>query len=256
MSDLAAIYNQRYQTDYRDHLTGFEIARWEALQHFLPHVVGISQPERILDYGAGSGLHVALWELLYPEAKLAFCDISSVAREKFGERFPRHASAYHLIDGHHANVPDDAYELVISIEVMEHVGDLRAYVRDVLRVLKPGGWFVWTTPCANEFSLEHILAGLTGQIDPTPEGYRRWHWEDPTHLRRLKTREIEAVLKECGYDEVLFRFRAHLFSFICTYWPPRHHPGPVRDALMPWDYRLFRRLPNGASMIGAARKPF
>jgi len=88
---ISSIYNQRYSGDYREHLSGYEIARWKALDHFVTHVLKLNAAQRVLDYGAGSGLHVGLWEKIFPEAELHFCDISSVAEEKFKAKYPRHA---------------------------------------------------------------------------------------------------------------------------------------------------------------------
>lgn len=253
MQNLKEVYDQRYVGEYRKQLCGFEIARWEALDHLITHILAINDLNRVLDYGAGVGLHVDLWEKLFPKSLLHFCDISSVAKEKFEYKYPSHANSYRLISDVHADFEDSSFDVVISVEVMEHVGNLTGYLKDIHRLLKPGGRFVWTTPCANELSIEHIFSFLTGKIEKTNEGYRRWKWEDPTHLRRLRSREIKNVLKECGFDNMLFRFRSHLFSFVCTYCPPRGKFNNMREKLMTLDYSLFRRLPNGASMLGAAR---
>lgn len=59
-----------------------------------------------------------------------------------------------------------------------------------------------------------------------------------------------------GYEKTSIRFRAHLFSYLCTYariLKKRRLRG-LRDWLLPLDYTLFRRIPNGASMIGMATK--
>ena len=250
----SSVYDQRYAGDYREHLSGYEIARWKALHHFVARIVKPAPAATVLDYGAGSGLHVGLWESLFPQAELSFCDISPVAREKFKEKYPRHGGRYFLVEGGVAGLPDESFDVVASVEVMEHVEDLGAYLRDIHRLLKPGAWFIWTTPCGNSLSIEHVFSLLTGKIARTPEGYRLWKWEDPTHLRRLRSKEIEGRLKEQGFADVRFRFRSHFFSFVCTYMPTRLFQG-ARNRLMTLDYTLFRRLPNGASMVGAAQKP-
>lgn len=250
---LDKIYDARYAGDYRASLSGYEIARWAALEHFLTRVSPAADARRVMDYGAGRGLHVPLWERLFPNAELHFCDIGSVAAKRFREEHPAHVPNFHPISGLRAEAPDASFDLVVSIEVMEHVEELDAYLADIHRLLKPGGRFVWTTPCANRFSIEHLYAAATGTIDPTPNGSRRWRWEDPTHLRRLTSREAEGALAKTGFGEVRFRYRAHLFSFVCTYLPTRHLRG-LRDRAMLLDYALFRRLPNGASMIGCAYK--
>jgi 2-polyprenyl-3-methyl-5-hydroxy-6-metoxy-1,4-benzoquinol methylase len=248
----AAVYDQRYQGDYRQDLGGYEFARWEALEHFLGKCLQLGAAARILDYGAGSGLHVELWEKAFPHGTLYFCDISSVAKRKFSAKYPRHAERYFLI-GDPAADRGGLFDVIVSVEVMEHVDDLHQYLTDVYSLLKPGGYFVWTTPCGNVGSIEQIYCRLTGAIDATPEGYRRWSWEDPTHVRRLKSAEIQSVLMQQGFSDVVFRFRSHLFSFLCTYLPSMWFTG-LRNSMMKLDYRLFRRLPNGASMIGAARR--
>src|SRR3990172_9055975 len=91
------------------------------------------------------------------------------------------------------------------------------------------------------------------QFEETNEGYRRWKWEDPTHLRRLTSKEIQGKLEKHGFDKIIFRFRSHFFSFVCT----ALMRGPLSrlgERMMLLDYFLFRIFPNGASMIGAARK--
>jgi 2-polyprenyl-3-methyl-5-hydroxy-6-metoxy-1,4-benzoquinol methylase len=250
---VSSVYDQRYSGDYREHLSGYEIARWEALDHFVTHVLKLASARKVLDYGAGSGLHVDLWEKIFPEAELHFCDISSVAMEKFKAKYPRHADRYSLVCENQPDCYAGTFDVIASVEVMEHVEDLNLYLLDIRRLLKPGGMFVWTTPCANHLSIEHIFSLITGKIERTKEGFRRWQWEDPTHVRRLRSNEIESILRENGFWDVRFRFRSHFFSFICTYFPTQRLNG-LRNRLMTLDYTLFRCLPNGASMIGAAVK--
>ena len=251
--DFSSIYNQRYTDGYREVLSGYEIARWKALESLISKTLRLRDFKKVLDYGGGSGLHVGLWERLFPEAELNFCDISSVAKEKFQEKYPQHSGQYFMIDNNKAQCEDETYDVVVSIEVMEHVENLQLYIHDIQRVLKPGGIFIWTTPCANSFSIEHIYSFFTGQIEPTAEGYRRWKWEDPTHLRRLKSKEAEALLLQNNFSNIHFRFRSHLFSFIISYLPGQRGQR-LRNYLMTLDYSLFRLFPNGASMIGFAQK--
>lgn len=252
-SNLKTAYDQRYSGDYRKHLSIYEIARWKALDHFLTVILSRNDKQKVMDYGSGNGLYIKLWEKLFPEAKLYFCDISSVAIKKLKAIYPQYASHCQLVDQNIAQFNNDMFDLIVSIEVMEHVESLNYYLQDIHRLLKPGGQFLWTTPCANEWSIEHIYNVLTGNIDSTAEGYRRWNWEDPMHVRRLRSSEIKIILKKHGFFNIKFRFRAHFFSFLCTYFYFKNII-PWKNRLMTLDYRLFRRLTNGASMIGVATK--
>jgi 2-polyprenyl-3-methyl-5-hydroxy-6-metoxy-1,4-benzoquinol methylase len=250
---LSSIYDQRYSSGYRERLSGYEIARWKALDSLISQTLHLSDVKRVLDYGGGSGLHIGLWERLFPKADLHFCDISSVAKEKFQEKYPHYSGQYFMIDNDKAQCKDESYDVVVSIEVMEHVENLQLYIRDIHRVLKPGGIFVWTTPCANLFSIEHLYSLFMRQIEPTAEGYRRWKWEDSTHLRRLKSKEAETLLLQNKFSNIRFRFRAHFFSFVISRLPGKRGQ-KLRNFFMTLDYSLFRLLPNGASMIGFAQK--
>jgi len=94
---------------------------------------------------------------------------------------------------------------------------------------------------------------MTNQIEKTNENYRRWKWEDPTHIRRLKSNEIKSLLNKNGYYKISIRYRSHFFSFICSRLFKNRFQ-KFGERLMLLDYYLFRILPNGASMIGLAIK--
>ena len=249
------VYDDRYETNYRQRVDGLEVARWNALAHFIRMVACPVWGGRVLDYGAGAGMHVALWEQSFPSSELHFTDISLVAKRRFADRYSRHEPRYQIISGDGAPFPANWFDAVVSVEVMEHVHDLDSYLSDILRVLRPGGVFIWTTPCGNRGSIEHLWSLLFGQVKATSEGYRLWAWEDPTHVRRLRTSEADSRLRRVGFSHSRYRLRSHFFSFVGTYFPPRTRLMPLREQLMRLDYALFRNLPNGASMLGAAWKP-
>jgi hypothetical protein len=68
----SSVYDQRYSGNYRERLSGFEIARWEAIDHFITHILKLGLAKTVLDYGAGSGLYVNLWEKTFRESELLF----------------------------------------------------------------------------------------------------------------------------------------------------------------------------------------
>lgn len=55
-------------------------------------------------------------------------------------------------------VPDRSADVAISIETIEHLENPRAFVRELVRIVKPGGWIVVTTP--NQRSLLSLGALL------------------------------------------------------------------------------------------------
>ncbi|MFH2107720.1 MAG: class I SAM-dependent methyltransferase [Chrysiogenia bacterium] len=256
-ADKKIEYDERYKGGYRSKLEGYEVARRQALRHFFTNGLGKNAESKgkILDYGAGNGLFYHLWQQLFPLADIYCCDISTVAREKFMQRYSFNPEHYRLIENERIPFADDSFDLIVSIEVMEHVENLENFLKEAWRVLKVGGTFAWTTPCANAGSLEHIYSHFTGNVEETAEGFRRWKWEDPSHIRRLKSGEVKHLLEGINFSDVRFRFRSHFFSFVCSRLTERKRLWQsAAEKMIELDYKFFRLLPNGASMIGLAKK--
>jgi SAM-dependent methyltransferase len=53
---------------------------------------------------------------------------------------------YAIMDCLHLGFSDASFDLVVSFEVVEHVRDPEAYVREMARVLKPDGCYIGSTP--------------------------------------------------------------------------------------------------------------
>lgn len=60
----------------------------------------------------------------------------------------RRSNIERLIIGDMTNsgLPGESFDLVVSVEVLEHVEDDNTFVSEISRVLKPGGRFIMTTP--------------------------------------------------------------------------------------------------------------
>ncbi len=82
-------------------------------------------------------------------------------------------------------LPDRSVELIISIEVLEHVADVRRASTEIGRLLAPLGTAVISTPCANRGSLEWAINRVRGGLHTTADGFGRFASDEPSHLRRL-----------------------------------------------------------------------
>lgn len=52
----------------------------------------------------------------------------------------------HIEDLSHLTFPSDHFDFVITNDVLEHVADIDDCLREIVRVMKPGGWHVGTHP--------------------------------------------------------------------------------------------------------------
>jgi SAM-dependent methyltransferase len=72
--------------------------------------------------------------------------------------------------------PDDCFDVIYCSHVLEHVPDDRAAIRELYRVLKPGGWAILQVPISADATFE----------DPTvtdPDARERLFGQDD-HVRR------------------------------------------------------------------------
>jgi SAM-dependent methyltransferase len=246
-------YDRRYQRGYLADFGGlYETCRLVAVRQTLRSKrLFPAEPTLVADIACGQGRYSPLIKEAFPTCQIIGIDISPVALELAMNRFPGN----HCIAAACESLPlaDDAVDMVFSIETLEHVLDARATIQEWSRVLKPGGRILFTTPCANRFSLEWFMMYFTGGLQATKDGIGRFRRDEPAHLRRLTSRHVGEFFAKAGLRVVHSRFRTHLFTTV------------AHDFLLRWfrrsaylvaslDWRLLRRFPNGASMLIVGEK--
>lgn len=82
------------------------------------------------------------------------------------------------------------FDLVTSVEVIEHVADKAAFLRDVAARLAPDGLLVMSTPNRTAAS-RVLLVGAAEAVGYVPRGTH--HWED-----FVTPEELEALLADAG----------------------------------------------------------
>lgn len=164
----------------------------------------------ILDYGCGRGEWGEVLHERFPEAELTGIDISSTAIARARQANP--ARVFRSFDGVRAPFGDGLFDLVFSYHVLEHVLDIDAVVKDMSRLVKPGGWLCIIFPCGNPGSFEAKLAArVTGGVELSAVGEPRFFFEDAAHLRRMPSaviidlfRRHDVVLRESLFAHQFF----------------------------------------------------
>lgn len=83
-------------------------------------------------------------------------------------------------------LPDESFDAVVSIEVIEHVDQDELFVKNIARVIRPGGWAYFTTPNGDYIKNE-------------PPYY------NPDHKRHYTKSGLEQLLKKY-FKEVEVRY--------------------------------------------------
>ena len=99
------------------------------------------QGAKILDFGCGSGFLVG--ELQKRGYDAFGTDVSKEAVE-FGRS--NNINNLSVQDSHVLNFPDNSFDLVVALDVIEHIKDDGGAMRELERVLKPGGTVIITVP--------------------------------------------------------------------------------------------------------------
>jgi SAM-dependent methyltransferase len=162
---------------------------------------------RVLDAGCGGGRHlcepfrtpgvdVAGVDLNRGDLGKARGYLSLMAGERSGRWVVAQADVTKL------PFSDGSFDVVICSEVLEHIEDNRAAVRELVRVLKQGGDLVVTVP---RFWPERICWALS----------RAYHHEPGGHIRIYRKQEMMKLLESAGVQCRRIRYRHGLHS---PYW--------------------------------------
>lgn len=142
---------------------------------------------RVLDVGCSTGhfLAAARAQGFEVEGAKFSADSARVAREHFGLTVTEGSV-------HQVSAAPGSFDLVTMFDVIEHVPDPAADIAAVWQLLKPGGWFVLSTP---------NIDGLFPRLSlPLAKALGHWpHPEPPHHLYQFSVRTLAAMLEKGGF---------------------------------------------------------
>ncbi|MFQ5697312.1 MAG: methyltransferase domain-containing protein [Myxococcota bacterium] len=195
--------------------------------------LGVARDDWLLDAGCGGGrhcfgalergAHVVGLDLDAPSLALARAGIRDRQRACAAAGGLRHGGVLRS-DVFHLPCPDSSFDRVICSEVMEHVHDYRAAIRELVRVLRPGGTIGITIPTA---ITEHLYLRLCREYFESPGG----------HIRIFRPRELARAMAAAGLRVYGSSFAHALHS---PYWALRALLG--LDDESPQATRSYRRF--------------
>lgn len=117
--------------------------------------------------------------------------------------------------------PDNHFNLVVSCEVIEHVGESAQMIREMYRVMKPGGVAVMTFP-SREFPLTYDPINRIWQLTRS-EGSREYAISQGAyafgHEYLIGSTDFKKWASEAGFEILEFEgLSRHLVGLLEMYW--------------------------------------
>jgi SAM-dependent methyltransferase len=116
------------------------VARQRIVEHIIQRRLGLPDGATVLDVGCGTG---AILEVLSRRFEAYGTDTSALAVELCGKRGLKNVYQCTLDTFPH---PDMRFDLITLLDVIEHIEDDAAVLRQVRGYLRPGGSFIITVP--------------------------------------------------------------------------------------------------------------
>lgn len=207
------------------------------------------KPEsKVLEIGCGNGL--VMWQMekflhVVPDG----CDLNVQALEAMMPVSGK-VYLYDIFDLNPALVGQ--FDMVMMLDVLEHIDDDRLFLQTAMKYLKPGGWMVVGVPAHQKlFSKYDQLVG---------------------HVRRYERKELVQLFQSAGLQDTVVCFwgfsllpmlwlRKIYLSFIADheviksgFEPPHVIFNRLMLVLMHAEMGFFRCMPSGISMMAVGRK--
>lgn len=175
---VKSFYDQYWKS--QDILSDFEY-KWPVIKKLLPPNAAL----RLLDFGCGTAYMLKEVVKIRPDYHVYGVDISSRGLSVARRRVP--LGKFRLVsDNQHIPFPSNSFDIILALDVLEHLYDTKMAFAQLARVLKPNGVLIVTVPYNGK--LKFILATLLA-FD--------WYFSPYSpHIRFFR----EASIKKCLRD--------------------------------------------------------
>ena len=165
------------------------------------------RPQKLLDVGCGSGYLANLLKSRVADLIVDGLDISRVALDRAKQQL--HAFWHINIDQEDFPLKPESYDTAVCVEVLEHLYDPEHALKEIYRVLQPGGRAIVTVP--NLAYWRFRLDLMRGRI-PLPAA-------DQRHLHQFNLSSFRRTLVQGGFQIVYIRGHAVRFPYLAS-WKP------------------------------------
>lgn len=191
-----AFYDQQAVQWWSETATIFPLSklnplRFEYFDRFIPNWQGL----KVLDVGCGGGYTCEF--LAQRGARVTGMDPSAACIEVAKSHAEEMGLTidYHVGLGETLPFEDDSFDVVVCVDVLEHVQSVAATVTEISRVMQPGGLFCFDTINRTWQSRWLMIWLLEDVLRQIPRGIHDWHQFVPPE-------ELHQQLVHAGFSQV------------------------------------------------------
>ncbi len=169
----------------------------------------------LIDVGCGHG---KLWSFISNDSvqlKLNFHRYIGVDAVRYDNLPPEIEFIPFNLDIGQAPLLDNVADIVCAVETIEHLENPRAFVRELVRLTRPGGLIIVTTP--NQLSL---LSKLTLIFKNQFNAFQEAPGLYPAHITALLEVDLVRIFTECGLSNIEIDYtNSGRIPFTSWHWP-------------------------------------
>lgn len=197
-----AFYDQQAGQWWNETATIFPLSKLNPLRfQYFDRIIPNWQGLKVLDVGCGGGYTCEF--LAQRGAKVTGIDPSAACIEAAKSHAVMRGVTidYHVGMGENLSFGCDRFDVVICVDVLEHVQSIAATVTEISRVLQPGGLFCFDTINRTWQSRWLMIWLLEDVLRQIPRGIHDWNqFVPPEELRQLLTQAGFSQVTLQGFD--------------------------------------------------------
>lgn len=161
---------------------------WQRLRKVMDHIQSAAPYANILDFGCGSGVMLPYLSSISKHVTAMDVDLLPIQSVQKYIPLPQNVDVKDATQIAVSDLPANSFDLIIALDVLEHVHDLPQTLRELLALLKPGGGLIVSGPT------ENILYRL-GRKVAGPEYSGAYHERGIAEIKNelLKTTTLEHI---------------------------------------------------------------
>lgn len=161
-----------------------------------------SGSNRILDVGCGNGWLSKMVEI--EQTQMVSLDISQINVQRALKEQPHQNHFGVVADVFHLPFLENSFDVIVASEIIEHVYDPKAFVACLLKILKPGGKLIITTPYNEKIPLSLCVHCNR----PTPR-HAHLHSFNESNVKQLVNGEVKNFNVDKSANNHLLKLRIY-----------------------------------------------